>query len=107
VRDGCTKNGHHRVADELLDCPSEPLELRSDAGVVGLEDGTNVFGVELLGASGEADEVAKEARDDFALLAGGSFRLEWCGRIASKNEHPSRFRVHSSGKSSRREDRAS
>jgi hypothetical protein len=52
--------------------------------VVGLEDGTNVFGVELLGASGEADEVAKEARDDLALLACGNFRLEWRCALGAK-----------------------
>ena len=39
VRDGCTEHRHHRVADELLNGPSEPLELTPDAGVVGLEDG--------------------------------------------------------------------
>ena len=84
VRDGRTEDGHHRVADELLDRPSEPLELRSDAGVVGLEDGANVFRVELLGAGREADEVAEEARDDLPLLACRTFGLEWRGALRAE-----------------------
>ena len=69
VRDGRAEDGHHRVADELLDRAAEALELRAHARVVGLEKAPHVLGVHPLRARGEADEVAEEAGDDLALLA--------------------------------------
>jgi hypothetical protein len=43
------------------------LELEPQALVVGAEDRLDVFGVERLGAGGEADEVGKENRHHLAL----------------------------------------
>jgi hypothetical protein len=65
----CAEEGHHRVADELLDRAAATLELAAQARVIRLEHCAHVLGVELLGARGEADEVREEDRDDFALLA--------------------------------------
>ena len=70
VRDRRAEDGHHRVADELLDGAAEALELGAHARVVGLEEPPHVLGVHRLGARREADEVAEEAGDDLALLAG-------------------------------------
>ena len=61
---------HHRVADELLDRPAAPLELRAQPRVVRLEHGAHVLGVELLGPRREADEVGEEDGHDLALLPG-------------------------------------
>ena len=69
MRDRRAEDGHHGVADELLDRPTEALELGAHAGVVGLEQPSHVLGIHFLGTGGEPDEVAEEARDDLALLA--------------------------------------
>jgi len=69
VCDGRAEDGHHRVANELLDRPTEALELRAQARVVGLQQPPYVLGVHALGAAREADEVAEEAGDNLALLA--------------------------------------
>jgi len=57
VRDRRAEDRHDRVADELLDRSSERFDLGSQTRVVRTEDRTHVFGIELLGASGEPDEV--------------------------------------------------
>ena len=69
VRDRRAEDGHHRVADELLDRAAEALELGAQARVVGPQERPDVLWVELLGARREADEVGEEHRDDLALLA--------------------------------------
>src|SRR5205814_9386853 len=56
------------VADELLDSSAERLDLAPDAIVVRRQQRTDVFGIELLGASGEADQVDEDDRHDPALV---------------------------------------
>ena len=68
VRHGCTEDGHHGVADELLDRSSVTLELRAQASVIRREQAAHVLGIHLLGARRKADEVAEEDGDDLALL---------------------------------------
>jgi hypothetical protein len=58
VRNRRTEERHDRIADELLHRAAEPLELASQALVIGTEDRLDVFGVELL-ARREADQVGK------------------------------------------------
>ena len=64
------EDAHDRVADELLDRAAVALELLADALVVRREDRADVLRIELLGTSGEADEVDEQDGDDAALLAG-------------------------------------
>ena len=56
------------IADELLNDPAMGLDLGSGKGEVGGQDPVHVLGVRGLRRRGEADEVAEERRDDFALL---------------------------------------
>jgi hypothetical protein len=63
------ENGHDRIADELLDGPSPPLEFASEPGVVRREHRADVFRVQLLGSAREPDEVCEQHGDDLALLA--------------------------------------
>ena len=60
---------HHRIADELLDGPAEPLELGAQMRVVRREQRTHVLRVEALGASGEADEIREQDGHHLPLLA--------------------------------------
>ena len=69
VRQRRAEDGHHRVADELLDRAAEVLELLPEARLVRPEQPHDVLGVHLLGTGGEADEVREEYGDDLALLA--------------------------------------
>ena len=69
VRDGRAEDGHHGVADELLDGAAEALELVPGAGVVRRERRTYVFGIGGLGTGRVADEVDEDDADDLALLA--------------------------------------
>ena len=66
---GRAEERHDRVSDELLDRASVPLELYADALVVGSEDCSDVFGIELFRALRKADEIAEEHRDDLSLLS--------------------------------------
>ena len=63
------EDGHHRVADELLDHASERLQLGANGLVVRIEDRANVLGIEPLGARREPDDVDEDDADDAALLA--------------------------------------
>ena len=83
VRDGGAEDGHHRVADELLDRATVPLELGPELRVIRREGGADVLGVETLGACRRADEVGEEDRHDLPLLARGA----GCGRERSA-AHP-------------------
>ena len=72
VRDRRAEEGHHRVADELLDRAAVPLELAAEPLAVRREQRAHVLRVELLGPRREADEVGEEDRDDLPLLAPGT-----------------------------------
>jgi hypothetical protein len=76
VRDRRAEQGHHRVADELLDRPPESLELRAQAGVVGPQQTAHVLGIHLLGLRREAHEVREQNPDDLPLLARGRCPLD-------------------------------
>ena len=69
VRNRRSEEGHHRIADELLDRPAVALELGAQAGVIRLEHRADILGVHLLGSAREADEVGEENGHDLALLA--------------------------------------
>ena len=60
---------HDGVADELLDGAAIALELLLQPRVIRAEEGSDIFGIHLLGALREPHEVAEEDRDDLALLA--------------------------------------
>jgi hypothetical protein len=68
VRDGGPEDRHDRVADEFLHRPAEALDLRPQAPVVRRKHGAHVLRVELLRASGKADEIGEEDRDDLPLF---------------------------------------
>ena len=67
VCNGRAEESHHRIADELLHRAAEPLELATQALVVGTENRLDVFGIELLCTRCEADEVGEQHRHHFAL----------------------------------------
>jgi hypothetical protein len=76
VRDRCAEDGHHRVADELLDGAAEALDVRLHALVVRAQRRADVLRVGTVGPAGEADEVDEEHRDDLSFLAGRGGRLQ-------------------------------
>ena len=68
VCDRGAEDGHHRVADELLDRSAEALDLDLQPFVVRPERRADVLWVGPVGAAGEAHEVDEEHRDDLPLL---------------------------------------
>ena len=72
VRDRRAEDGHHRVADELLDGAAVALDLLPQASVVGTDPRADVLRVGRIRGRREADEVAEQHRDDLALLVGGA-----------------------------------
>jgi hypothetical protein len=74
------EDGHHGVADELLNRAGMPLELVADASVVRGEQLANVLGVEPLGLGGEANEVDEDNGDVLSLL--GERRSTSCSGAA-------------------------
>jgi hypothetical protein len=64
-------HGHHCIADELLDRPAEALQLGAEPVVIRDEDVAHVFGIEVLGARREADEVGEEHGDHLPFLPRG------------------------------------
>ncbi len=68
----CDRRPEHRydrVADELLHCSADYLDLRAQRRVVAVQDAADVLGIQPLGACGEADQVGKQNGDDLPLLA--------------------------------------
>ena len=62
------EDGHHRVADELLDDASMVLDSPLGLRVVELEDVTHVLGIRPVRPRGEADEVHEQDRDELPLF---------------------------------------
>jgi hypothetical protein len=62
---------HHAVADELVQGPPEPLDLPAQPAMVGAQQRPDVLGVGLVGAGGEAGQVAEQHGDDPAFLHPG------------------------------------
>ena len=90
VGDGGSEHAHDRVADELLDDAAERLDLPADELVIWDQDRANVFGVELLGLRGRADEVDEDDRDDPTLFLGRALLHE---RRAARQAEPCAGRV--------------
>ncbi len=62
------EDGHHRVADELLDDPALALDGRPEDGDVAAHHLLQVLGVEPAGQRRRVDEVGEQHRDELALL---------------------------------------
>ena len=78
VRDGRAPDGHHRVADELLDRAAVPRDDVPRQVEVAGEEFAHLLGVPLLGERREADEVGEQDRDEAALGdAGGGTGTGW------------------------------
>ena len=80
MRDRRAKDGHDRVADELLHRASEPLELRAQARVVRSQDRAYIFRVQSLRARRRANQVSEQHGYDLALL---TRRLRWSNSRAA------------------------
>ena len=65
--DGRAEHRHHRVADELLDRPSEALDLGAHSLVVALEQLADVLGVRDLRVRRVPDQVGEDHRDHLPL----------------------------------------
>ena len=63
VGGGCAEDGHHRVADELLDLAAEALELGARAGVVRREQRPHILRVRRLRTQRVADQVDEDDAD--------------------------------------------
>ncbi|MEX2275777.1 MAG: response regulator transcription factor [Actinomycetota bacterium] len=70
VSDGGAENGDHGVADELIHRALEVFDLPQEPGVERAQGVLYVFGIRVIGPGGEADEIAREHRDDLAFLVG-------------------------------------
>ena len=68
VRCRRAEDGHDRVADELLDNPAERLELVLHRRMERREDCAHILGIELIRASGEADQIDEDHADNPPLL---------------------------------------
>ena len=68
VGDWRAEDGHHRVADELLDRAAVALELAAHPSVVRRQGRADILRVEELRLRGRADQVGEEDRHNLALL---------------------------------------
>ena len=75
-RDRCAPDGHHRVADELLDDAAVGVDDGARHVEVAGQDLADLLRVALLGERGEADEVGEQDRDVAALGDGLGRRRE-------------------------------
>ena len=67
ARDRRPEQRHHRVADELLHGATAALKLGLQQLLIGPEHRIDVLWVERLGASGEADQIGEQDRDDLSF----------------------------------------
>ena len=67
MRGRCSEEGHHRIADELLDRAAVSLELRADAFVVRPQKRLHVLRIHRLGTGREPHEIAEDDGDDLAF----------------------------------------
>ncbi len=82
VGDGCAEDAHHRVTDELVEGPAEPLDVLLDPAVERQKHAPHVLRVGAVRARREAHDVGEQHRDDAALLGG-------CRRpLARPDGHP-------------------
>src|SRR5204863_2872787 len=72
VRDRRAEDGHHRIADDLLDRAAVPLELVAQAGMIERKQPAHVLWIELLCLRGESNEVDEDDGDDLSFLAEGT-----------------------------------
>ncbi len=86
VRDRGAERGDHRVADELLHRPAEPVDLLGHRVEVGTQHGAQVLGIQARRHLGRGGQVGEEHGDDLALLDlhAGRRRIE--GRAAAPAE---------------------
>ena len=95
-------DGHHRVADELLDRAAVELDQPAARVEVAGEELAHLLGVAALGERREADEVGEEDGDEAALGRGraryGSRRRRRCAAAPSAVPHsPQNFAVGAFG----------
>ena len=89
-----TPDGHHRVADELLDRPAVELD-QPPAGVeVAREELARVLAVTLLGERREADQIGEQDRDELAL-GGGCSACDRCGSVVGQRRAALAAELHS------------
>src|SRR5439155_25027088 len=72
-----SEHAHDRVADELLDCAAEGLDVLTERRVVRPEDGPDVLRVEMFGSRGEPHQIGEQNRHDPAFFTGRPFLRTW------------------------------
>ncbi len=80
VRDGRPPDGHHRIADELLDGAPVPLDQVGGGREVSAEQLADMLRVAVLRERGEANEIREEHRDQASLRRRGLLALRRVGR---------------------------
>ena len=76
--DGHPEDGHHGVADELLDRAAPGLDRRRSDGEIGLQDDPESLRVKQLAHGCGAHHVGEEDGDELAFLASDDY-LDWRG----------------------------
>jgi hypothetical protein len=76
VGDGGAEERHHAVARVLVDGALEPMNLGRDQLEAAVDDGVDLFGVEVLGKIGESCDVSEEHGDLPALPLEGRAALQ-------------------------------
>jgi hypothetical protein len=75
-----TEHGEHPVAQQLLDLPSESLDVFPAPAVIGRQASANVFRIRRGGVGGEADQICEQCGDDSPFLTGSERRGGRFGR---------------------------
>ena len=68
VRHRRTEDRHHRIADELLHRPAEPLDLLPEPSVIRPQPRPHVLRVDRFRCGREPDKITEQHRDNLALL---------------------------------------
>ena len=81
-----SQHGHHRIADELLDRPTEPFQLTPHVTVVRPEQCPHVLRIEHFCPSSEPDEIDEDNTHDLSLLARGRLRARLRSTVGAKEK---------------------
>ena len=89
VSDGGAEQGDDAVAEQLVDAPTELLDVGDEPLEARFDQALDLLGVAVLGKCGVSDQVGEQDRDDASFLRRGRSRPTWRRHSWDRSAPPS------------------